>query len=44
MLKRLLRSLLGGSRRRTTHRTRRRGGSAESQLAKGAVRTVKKHL
>ncbi|CAM4414048.1 hypothetical protein [Palleronia rufa] len=43
MLKRLIRSLFGGSRRRST--TRSTGsGSAESQLAKGAARTVKKRL
>lgn len=44
MLRRLIRSLFGGSRRRRTSRTTGRHGSAESQLAKGAARTAKKHL
>ena len=43
MLGRLLRRLIGGGSRRRTTRGRR-SGSAESQLAKGAVRTAKKRL
>ncbi|WP_168771079.1 hypothetical protein [Palleronia sediminis] len=45
MISRLIRRLASGfgrSRRHTT--SRRRKGSAESQLAKGAARTAKKHL
>ena len=43
MLRRLIRSLFGGARRRRTATTGRHG-SAETQLAKGAAKTVKKHL